>query len=89
MSYHHGTEAKGRGGCPKPEGSSAGKGHNSSGSWAGFLTTGWGRGPLATPGGTGPKREHARSRMTQLGDSVTWPRRNLALNCLDLYTNKA
>ena len=42
-----------------------------------------------TLGGTDPKREQVRSRrMTQLGDSVTWPRRNLALNCLDLNTNK-
>lgn len=83
------TEEKGHGGCPKPEESSAGKGHGSSGSWAGFLITGWGRGPLVTLEGTEPKREHARSRrVTRLGDSVTWPRRNLALNCLDPNTNK-
>lgn len=60
------TEEKGHGGCPKPEESSAGKGHNSSGSWAGFLITGWGRGPLATLGGTDPKREHTRSSLVIL-----------------------
>ena len=58
------TSAGGKGhrGCPQPEESSAGKGHNSAGSWAGFLITGWGWGLLVTRGGTDPKREHARSR---------------------------